>query len=110
MKKVLVNNEKEFMEIFHSNDETLDSIDEIENLLGVEFAYEDGSFRSDWAFQEINEDQEIDLNNFRKQELWCNFPESYPCLVVHWFENDFDRLGNVKFRVMEFVYPSDFST
>lgn len=105
MDKTLVNNQEEYMNIFHATDM---SLDEIENILGIEFAFVDGKFRSNWMNDaSIDEDQDLDLNNFKKHED-AVFPESYPCLVVHWIENNFDRFGKVNFRMIEFVYPSDF--
>lgn len=103
MEKVLVNSESEFMKIFSDWD-----TQDIEHFLGIEFPYEDGTFQSDyWKGQKINEDQEVVTSSYRKEEDSL-FPEEYPCVVIHWFENTFDRFGNVTFKVMEFVYQKDF--
>jgi hypothetical protein len=107
MKKTLINSDQDLLNIFTQDDCDMNA-DEIESILNIEFAFEDGSFRDDWVNGvEINEDQEIDLSVFRKYEDSV-FPEKYPCLVVYNIENNFDRFGKVKFRMFDFVYQSDF--
>lgn len=107
MNKTLITSEEEYVNFFVENDTDM-SYEEIESLLGIEFALEDGTFRDDWVEGiEIDEDQDINPKVYRKYED-CLFPEHYPCLMVHNIEDSSDRFGNVKFRMFEFVYLQDF--
>lgn len=105
MNKILINSEKEYVDFFKSS---FEAIEEIQSLLGVEFPYADGTYHSDWVKGiEINEDQDIDESIYRKFDDSI-FPESYPCIMVYLFDNEFDMFGKVKFRLFNFVYLSDF--
>ncbi len=99
MNKTLVHNEAEYIAIFSKMD-----LGAMEQLLGIEYAYEDGYFPGD---DRANEMLDASETIYRKVEGWDNFPESYPCLVLHWIEDTFDRMGDVKIRLVEFVYPHD---
>ena len=102
MEKCLVNSDKEFINLF-SEFETY----EAEEFLGVEFGLTDGTFPSDDLLCE-KEDLDIDFQFYRK-EVDSNFPESYPCLVLLANDKDHDRIGKIEFKMLEFIYPSDFS-
>lgn len=103
MNKTLVNSEKEYMDLFSNFDPG-----EIESLLDIEFAFVDGTYRADWIKGvEIDEQQEIDASVYRKYDESV-FPESYPCVVVHYFDDDYDLYGKIKFRLFDLVYPIDF--
>lgn len=108
MDKTLISSEKDYINFFIEHDIDF-SYDEIESLLGIEFAFEDGTFHSD-MFNGVNvdEDQDINPDVYRKRED-CLFPESYPCIMVHCIDNDHDRFGKVAFRMFDFVYPKDFN-
>ncbi len=107
MNKILLNSEQEYMNLFLADENNLAEW-EIESLLDIEFALEDGTYPKDWIKGiAINEDQELDITVYRKCESSI-FPESYPCVMVYFIENSFDKLGAVKFRMFDFVYESDF--
>ena len=110
MDKHLVNNEQEFMSLFADFD-----LQEAERFLGIEFAYVDGTFQSDyWKGIQVNEDQEVDRNVYRKcsfsmfKDIDLCFPQEYPCLVLLANDKDFDRTGELAFIMLEFIYPKDF--
>lgn len=106
MNKTLISSEEEYIRFLVNQDSISD--DYIESLVGIEFAFEDGTFRDDWVKGvEINEEQDINHNVYRKHE-GCLFPEHYPCVMVHRIEDDYDCFGKVKFVMFYFVYPSDF--
>jgi hypothetical protein len=86
-----------------------ESPEDIEAMLGVEFAYEDGRYPSDleaamdgeeddWSW----EDQPVDFTTYRHGEE-PYFPATYPALVLYGFDDDFDRCGSVKMRVLLYV-------
>lgn len=110
MNKTLIKSEKDYVNFFVDFvDNDIDmSFEAIESLLGIEFAFEDGNFPNDiFNDIEINEDQDIDTGVYRKRED-CLFPEHYPCVMVYHIENEWDRFGDVEFRMFEFVYLQDF--
>jgi hypothetical protein len=103
VKKHLVNNEKEYIDLFKDFD-----VYEAEDFLGVEFGFVDGKFQSDiWDDDSIDESQEVSFEFYRKTEN-SNFPEEYPCLVLLNNEKGFDRMGPYQIRFMDFVYLKDF--
>lgn len=102
MNKNLVNSELEYMELFYNFDS---DYQKIEKILNIEFAFEDGSFSSD--YNTVNENQNIDIYKYRKNED-STFPAKYPCVVVHCFETDYDRYGKMEFEFLDFVYLGDF--
>lgn len=98
----LVNSEEEFMAIFKDEED-------IETLLGIEYAYVDGTFQSDFTFDGTNEDNEDqDVGDVYRKEEYAYFPESYPCLVLFLNYEDYDRNGKVQIRDLEFVYSHEF--
>jgi hypothetical protein len=97
MNKKLVFSEVEFFNIFKD-------LEDVEEFLGIEFAYKDGSYE-DGNYD--NENQEIDDTVYRKLE-YNMFPNSYPCIVIYFHEDYFDRMGDVSTRLLDFVYPADF--
>lgn len=114
MQKNLVTNEAEYVKLFEKLVELEElEIHDVERLLGIEFAYADGTYQSDFKFSEANgiqsdnEDQDVDLKRYRIVSDG-GFPEQYPCCVVMHIENTFDRYGNVALEFIEFVYLSDF--
>jgi hypothetical protein len=88
------------------------SYQQIEDLIGVEFALQDGSFLSEmtpeqaddpaWYDQDYCEDDRFKITD---PEL---MPTSFPVIVVSIIQDTFDRMGDVSFRFIEYVYPSDF--
>ena len=104
MKKCLVRNEQEYVELFKNFDLT-----DAEDFLGVEFAFNDGTYHSDFwtSVQPINESQNVVRTIYRKND-YANFPEDYPCLVLLANDRSFDRNGNVAFQMLDFVYIGDF--
>lgn len=103
MNKHLVRTEEEYIRLFKDFE-----LNDAEDFLGVEFAYADGSYQSDmWNGLEVNENQSVDYNTYRKLDI-NNFPQFYPCIVLLANEKDWDRTGNIYFKMLEFVYPEDF--
>lgn len=106
MDKHLVHNEAEYVKLFEDFE-----LNDAERLLGVEFAYEDGTYQRDFTFDGTNpdnEDQDVDMTKYRKGPD-ANFPDEYPCVVVMHVEESFDRMGDVRIEFMEFVYAKDFA-
>ena len=103
MNKHLVTCEKEYVNLFKDFE-----LEDAEEFLGVEFAYQDGTYQSDMSDSvDINENQDIDFNTYRKRDD-SEFPEEYPCLVLLANERDWDRQGNIAFKMLDFVYLKDF--
>jgi hypothetical protein len=98
MEKYCVHSEKEYVDLFRNYD-----LNDAEDFLGVEFAYSDGSYQDETS----DENQEITFDVFRKTEC-STFPDSYPCVVLLANDQDFDRFGSVRFKMLDFVYPGDF--
>ena len=108
MNRKLVRNEGEIVALVVSvlgkrNPEALEA------MLGVEFAYADGRYPSDleaamgeddedWSWQ----DQPVDFTTYRHGEE-PYFPATYPALVLYSFDDDFDRGGSVKTRLLLYV-------
>jgi hypothetical protein len=93
--KHLVRDESEFLALFKGWE-----LDDIETLLGVEFAFTDGTFYSDHHEDEDYEDsRQIDYSKYRKDEA-ANFPVSYPAIAT--------LLQGTSLKAMMLVYPSDF--
>ncbi len=108
MEKTLITSDKEFVDLVISllRNQTPETIEEVS---GVEFPAKNGWYLSEIGDNDMEEfdKQEIDFTTFKKRDETA-FPESYPCLAVHHFENEHDRYGRVEFRLMKFLYPSDF--
>ena len=109
MNRLLVRNEGEIVALVVSvlgegNPEALEA------MLGVEFAYADGRYPSDledamngegdedWSW----EDQPVDFATYRHGEE-PYFPATYPALALYLFDDDFDRGGSVRTRVLLYV-------
>jgi hypothetical protein len=107
--KFLVNNDEEFIKLF----EKVNDLEGIERFLGVEFPYTDGQYASDLddelSDEELEqiENQDIDFTKFRKTRDWTG-PEEYPAVVHVHYSNDWDRVGDVHYRLMTCTYLSDF--
>lgn len=103
MNKFLVHNESEYLKLFNSFE-----LHDKERFLGVEFAFEDGTYPSDSDDDDDDDDdKEVSEVIFRKFGDAC-FPEHYPCVVLLANERSFDRTGDVCFEMLDFVYLSDF--
>jgi hypothetical protein len=51
-----------------------------------------------------------DGNDYKlRQELKEFPPLKYPCIIVYMFETDFDRCGDIKTEVCNFVYLAEFT-
>jgi hypothetical protein len=109
MEKKLIKSETELVDFF-VNDLDLDPA-KVEEYLGIEFAMESGRYmsdhKSDYDVLDELELEDEDPSKWRVVEEE-GLPKSYPCVLVHYFEDTFDRLGNVGFAFFEYVYPSDF--
>lgn len=104
MNKHLVNNESEFMALFDEFD-----LEDAEDFLGIEFAYEDGAYQSDDNEPDIETSRTIYRDRFDYEgDSLKQFPNHYPCLVLLANDKDFDRTGNISFKMMEFIYKEDF--
>jgi hypothetical protein len=85
--------------------------EDVEHLLGIEFAYVDGTYQYDYLKgKEINDDQDIDRNKYRRSKYVSSyFPKHYPCVVL--FEDDHDMIvwgPQVRTTIVLFVYQKDF--
>lgn len=104
--KHLVKSESEFLDLFKDWD-----LVDVENVVGLEFAFEDGKFDSDMRDEDVDFDEEQDVNRqiYRKYEE-NNFPESYPVLVLLQNDDDFDSMDRIRHQTLLLVYPSDFES
>ena len=109
MNRKLVRDEGEVVALVVAALSEKESPEDIEAMLGVEFAYEDGRYSSDleaamdgeeddWSW----EDQPVDFTTYRHGEE-PYFPATYPALVLYGFDDDFDRGGSVRTRVLLYV-------
>ena len=109
MKKIkfLVHDEQEFMGIFDSEED----FNFIEVHLGIEFAFEDGTYQSDICDDNnIDESQDIRRDLYKKRDD-ALFPSTYPCLVIYNHGNVDDHVISFKENsvdVLLFIYPEDF--
>ncbi len=108
--KFLVSSEQEFIKLFDG----VSDVEDVERFIGAEFAYADGTYASDLDDMELTdeeldeiESQDIDRTQYRKNAGWVG-PEEYPAVCLINYSDDFDRVGNVRFRMLECVYLSDF--
>lgn len=110
MNRKLVRDEGEVVALVVAALSEKESPEAIESMLGVEFAYKDGRYPSDleaamngegdedWSW----EDQPVDFTTYRHRgEPY--FPATYPALVLCLFDDDFDRGGSVRTRVLLYV-------
>lgn len=104
--KHLVKSESEFLDLFKDWD-----LVDVEDVVGLEFAFMDGKFHSDMCDENVDfdEEQDVDRQIYRKYEE-NNFPESYPVLVLLQNDDDFDRMGRIQHQTLLLVYPSDFES
>jgi len=102
--KIFVTSDQEMLEIWADDD-----IGHVEDILGIEFAFVDGNYHSDVDFKEtpnFDESQPVDRTKFRRRHD-CRMPEAYPCCVVRFHTDTFDRMGSIKIDLFEVVYPED---
>lgn len=104
--KHLVKSESEFLDLFKDWE-----LEDVEEVVGLEFAFKDGRFQTDLCYEDVDfdEEQDIDRQNYRKYEE-NNFPESYPAIVLLQNDDDFDRMGRIRHQTLLLVYPSDFES
>lgn len=96
--KHLVRDESEFLALFKDWE-----LDDIETLLGVEFAFTDGTFYSDhYEDGDYEDSRTIDYSKYRKDEA-ARFPVSYPAIVTL-----LQGTSLISSKAMMLVYPSDF--
>lgn len=111
MNKRVVNSDAEYVSFVFDKVSTC-SVEQVENLLGVEFATNNGVFLSDLEIDSMTEEDDdlgtVDKSNWRKLKGGSYFPEQYPCVLVHWFGQEYDRFGKVSFELCTFVYKTDF--
>ena len=102
--KIFVTSDQEMIDLWADED-----VYHVEETLGIEFPFADGTYHSDVNFTEtpeFDENQPVDRTKFRRLPD-CKLPESYPCCVVRFYENTFDRMGSIKIDLFEIVYPED---
>ncbi len=99
MNKHLVLSEKEYLDLFKDWD-----IIDAENVLGVQFAFKDGSYDEGDGTKEVSRSIYRNLSDYAS-----NFPKHYPCVVILVNDKSWDRVGNLHVQFVEFVYTSDFS-
>lgn len=89
-------------------------IEELEGYFGIDFLdaqgrtfeqYEDEMQPGEWEYDWVMATPMA--YNVRKRYDSVGLPETYPCLVVSFFDNSFDRVGDVTIRALEYVYPAD---
>lgn len=110
MNRKLVTSEDQVVALVVKELSEKESPETIEAMLGIEFAYADGRYPSDledamngeededWSWQ----DQPVDFATYRHGED-PYFPETYPALVLYLFDDDYDRGGSVKTRMLTYV-------
>lgn len=103
MEKHLVHSDEEYLALFQRLEWS-----EVEILLGIEYALTDGRFHSDIAPEDEPDDLSVSETIYRKLPH-ALFHERYPCVVLLWIEDTFDRMGSVAFRVVEHVYEEGFT-
>lgn len=103
--KHLCNSDSDFVKLWSDNH----CPEEVENILGIEFPFTDGTYLSD--VPDENEDfdfsQMVDRSTFRKTE-GSLLPEKYPCVVVRFSIKGYDRMGFVRIEDFEIMYLDDF--
>jgi hypothetical protein len=129
MKKHLFHSKEEFDRWLDSQVEDIGNmfhafgcVEDVERFFGVDFLSVNGK---DWDEFELSEEfaTATDINEEEwelarpvqyklRQAYWegdePKVPEKYPCLAVSWFEESFDRQGDVCILALAYVYPSDF--
>ncbi len=108
--KFLVNNDEEFIKLFDG----VSDVEDVERFIGAEFPYTGGYYASDLDDMDLSDEeldeierQDIDRTKYRKTDDWAG-PEEYPAVVHVHYGNDFDRVGDVHYRLLVCTYLSDF--
>lgn len=105
----LFHSEADFVEFMLNEINSNDSIEAIENFLGIEFACESGAYPGDPGIDD-EDDGTINEGIWRpRADYATRMPTSYPVIAVYSFSDEFDRFGTVKNRWLSYVYPSDFN-
>lgn len=102
--KIFVQSDQEMLDIWADED-----INHVEQILGIEFPFADGTYQSEIDFDktpDFDETQPVDRTKFRRGPD-CRMPESYPCCVVRFHEDTYDRMGSIVIDLFEVVYPED---
>lgn len=115
MKRKIVHSESEFVQyLVKLCNRNRIGVAEMEGIIGVEFAFQDGTYVSDedklpegtdvsrWS------EQPCDFTKYRKTKT-VKFPKTYPTMLLAWVEDDCDRGGPVGIRLVEFVELAEFS-
>lgn len=113
MNKTLVKTEEEFDKFV--NDlikETALSLEEVEGIFQIDFENNEGQVYFEYldSLPDDAEEECFEAGKVFRKNLNSDVPEEYPCLILHLLEDDFDRLGSIKYRVCEYVYLSDFNS
>ena len=109
MNRKLVTSEDQVVALVVAALSTTEGAESIEAFLGIDFAFADGRYPDDleaamgegdddWSW----EDQEVDYTTYRRRDD-AHFPATYPALVLYSFDDDFDRGGSVKTRLLLYV-------
>lgn len=114
MNKKLLKSRKDFYDWVEEHVEDIgnmfhgfENIQDVEELFGLQFLTE--SFDPDDEFWwETGAPLLEPLQYIIREDALA--PEMYPCLVVFWLETDFDRVGTISTKIVEFVYLTDFDT
>lgn len=102
MEKHLVHSDEQYLALFKDLEWS-----EVEIMLGIEFALQDGRYHSDISPEDEPEDLSVSETVYRKLDH-ADFPTHYPCVVLLWIEDTFDCMGGVTIRLVEHVYEEDF--
>lgn len=114
MKRKVVHSESEFVQYLVKNARLCKfGTEEMEDLIGVEFAFKDGTFISDEDQLPEGTDviawssQPCDYSKYRITQP-KRFPKTYPAMALVCFENDYDRGGFCEIRMVLFVEQVEF--
>jgi hypothetical protein len=108
MEKKLLRSEKDLIKFFIRE---LGCFDIVEEVLRIEFAFEDGTYHSNppESIKDTDEEEEWEAQETSTEVFKTNdysiLPEKYPCVVLFAGEIDYKEMFN---EAVEYVYLKDF--
>jgi len=124
MKKTLINNSEEFLNFITQLPYCeAKGLEYVEALLEISVPYVSPTDPSEFVWpedlDELPPEKHAEIEDTYPIASWehyrldtsdpVNWPVSYPCVVLSWFESTSDRVGDSAIELLEFVYPSDFT-
>jgi len=124
MKKTLINNSEEFLNFITQMPYCKDKgLEYIEELLEITVPYANPTDPSKFVWpgelDDLPPEKYAEIEDTYPIAGWehyrlatsdpVNWPVSYPCVVLSWFESTTDRVGDSAIELLDFVYPSDFA-